>query len=357
MNFLIEIIPTVTREEEFILCHARAAMSGPARARIDRLTATPIKWGRIDELAAAHHLRRLLHRHLKHDKLRPTIPPNVWRTIESHAIAVTAKNSLRSHELIRIIKLLRNENIPALPFKGPILAAQIYGDPALREFSNLDLLVRTEDLLRTKLLLVHHGFIANENVAAENLDAQLSAQFTSADGNVQLHLHTHLLNDSSDSIWKRATWTDLAASPVRTIAREDLFPLLLAQGARHHWERLSSLVDIAEFLRANPVMNYAAILESAKTAGNWRVYALGFYLAYGLLDAPIPREILKEVSAPEVFELASNVGTWLFHEENRLQPGAMDETRFHLKSKERVTDRLAVGTQFFKRKLFKKEGA
>ena len=357
MNFLNEIIPTVTREEEFILCQARSAMSGPARARIDRLTATPIKWGRIGELAAAHRLRPLLNRHLKHDQLRATIPVPVWRAIETHAFAIATKNSTQAAELIRIIKLLRNENIPALPFKGPILATQLYGDLALREFSNLDLLVRADDLLRAKLLLVHNGFVASENTAAENLDTQLGAQFSNATGYLQIHLHTHLLNDSSDSIWKRAAWTDLAASPMRAVAREDLFPLLIDQGARHHWERISSLVDIAEFLRANQDMNYAAFLDAAKSAGNWRVYALGFYLAYGLLDAPVPRDILEEVSAPEIFELASNVGSWLFNPEKRLQPGAMDETRFHLKSKERVTDRLAVGTQFFKRKLFKKEDA
>src|SRR5688500_81880 len=79
---LNEVIPNITREEEFVLCHARTAMSGPARARIDRLILSALDWKRIDALAALHRIRPLLFAHLKIDQMRPAIPAVIWKDIE-----------------------------------------------------------------------------------------------------------------------------------------------------------------------------------------------------------------------------------------------------------------------------------
>src|SRR5205085_9266199 len=133
-------------------------MSGPALARIDRLTESPLDWKRIESLATRHRIRALLYKHLKSFGQRRGIPPATWKDLEGHALSLRARNPKQANELVRIIKILRNENISALPFKGPALAAHLYGDVAFREFSDLDLLVRKKDLLRTKLLLVHNKF-------------------------------------------------------------------------------------------------------------------------------------------------------------------------------------------------------
>ena len=45
-------------------------------------------------------------------------------------------------ELFRILDCLDAHHIPAIPYKGPTLAEKVYGDLALRDFSDLDVLVR-----------------------------------------------------------------------------------------------------------------------------------------------------------------------------------------------------------------------
>jgi hypothetical protein len=358
VNLINEIFPNISREEEFILCYARTAMTGPARARIDRLITERLDWNRIDELAARHRIRPLLYKHLKSDNRRPEIPAVIWKRIENHAIWTVARNLAQTNELARIVKLLRSENIPSLPFKGPVLGAQIYGNVGLREFFDLDLLVRREDLLRAKMLLLANGFTApssqNDNHEAGHIDAQLGCDFVNANGTVRLELHWSFIQKwlsyrvDLDGVWKRAAWVDLAGGPARTIAREDLLPYLCAHGAKHHWERLFWIVDIAEFVRAENDLDWASLLANADRDGNWRVVALGLYLAYGLLDASVSREVLAQISVPEIFELASAVGTWLFKEENRPATGDMQETRFYLKAKERVSDRLAYTSHLLK---------
>jgi hypothetical protein len=360
MNLLSEIIPHISREEEFVLCYARALLNGPACARIDRLITEPLKWQRISELASQHRVGPLLYKHLKHDPQRPPIPAAVWKAIEGHAFSVAARNANCAKELARIIKLLRNENIGAMPFKGPVLAAHAYENLSVREFSDLDLLVRPEDLLRTKLLLVHHGFSSPSSESSEHIDLQVGCEFISADKEIRVEMHS-LLGDAMfgektdlDAVWKRAVWVDVGDFPVRTLARQDLLPHLCAHGAMHHWAKLLRIVDVAETIRVEKDIDWTGLLAESRANGARRVLALGLYLAYGLLDAPVPRSVVNEVTTPEIQELAQAVGSWLFNEENRPSVGAVEETRFFLKVLERVSDRLAFSTQFLKRKLLPK---
>jgi hypothetical protein len=239
-----------------------------------------------------------------------------------------------------------------------VMTSRIYGNLALREFFDVHLLVHPENLLRAKLLLADRGFASpsaqNNANEAEHLDAQVGCDFVSADGKVRLEVHSSFVPKwlsyrvDVEGVWKRATWIDVAGEPIRALAREDLLPYLCAHGAEHHWERLFWIMDVAEFIRAEYDMDWNAALAAAERDGNWRIVALGLYLAYGLLDAPLPRDVVKDVSAPEIHQLARTVGTWLFNEESRPAAGELEETRFYLKAKDRVSDRLAYTTHLVK---------
>jgi Uncharacterised nucleotidyltransferase len=55
-------------------------------------------------------------------------------------------------ELLRLLELFNRKEIRALVIKGPVLAAQAYGDPSLRSYGDLDPLVRQRDIRRTSEL-------------------------------------------------------------------------------------------------------------------------------------------------------------------------------------------------------------
>lgn len=61
-------------------------------------------------------------------------------------------------QLASVIDALAAEGIGALPFKGPVLALQAYGDPAMREYLDLDILVRREHVSRTLSILGDLGY-------------------------------------------------------------------------------------------------------------------------------------------------------------------------------------------------------
>jgi len=63
-------------------------------------------------------------------------------------------------ELFRILERFASEGIATLVIKGPVLAVQAYGDPAIRSYGDLDLLVRQADIRRATELMSAAGYAA-----------------------------------------------------------------------------------------------------------------------------------------------------------------------------------------------------
>ncbi len=71
---------------------------------------------------------------------------------------VSALNILLTHELQKLLALFADNDVRAVPYKGPALALQLYGNVALRQFSDLDILVHPRDVLRARDLLLAEGY-------------------------------------------------------------------------------------------------------------------------------------------------------------------------------------------------------
>ena len=61
-------------------------------------------------------------------------------------------------ELIKIMDLYRSQGIQAMPYKGPVLAVQAYGDVTLREFDDLDIVLRQRDMAKANDAIQGAGY-------------------------------------------------------------------------------------------------------------------------------------------------------------------------------------------------------
>ena len=109
----------------------------------------PLDWPAFLRLAEYHGVRPLVHQ-----ALAETAPPELTQFFRAHTINTLVLTA----ELLRILRLLDAQGIRAVPFKGPALAQSLYGDLALREFCDLDLLVRETDLRNARELLEAQGY-------------------------------------------------------------------------------------------------------------------------------------------------------------------------------------------------------
>src|SRR5262249_32440839 len=90
-------------------------------------------------------------------------------------------------------------------------------------------------------------------------------------------------------VWDRLDTAGLGPSEVPTLRPERTLLFFCLHGAKHDWESLGWVCDLAELIRARPGMNWDEVLAWAAVPGRERLVHLGLYLAVHLLDAPVPR--------------------------------------------------------------------
>ena len=114
-------------------------------------------WPYVFDLAQAHGVMPLLYTHLK-ATCPDIVPPAILERLRETFNANARKNMILTAELLRLLQCFRTQNLTVLAFKGPILAHLAYGNLALRQFIDLDLLIPEAEYSRASHLLNEQGF-------------------------------------------------------------------------------------------------------------------------------------------------------------------------------------------------------
>lgn len=257
---------------------------------------TPIEdvdWDALLKLAAFHRVAPLLHRHL-----REAAPGNMPPGLEAYVRSASSRGLLLTGELLRLLKRWEAAGVQAIPFKGPALAVQLFGDPALRHFDDLDVLVRAEDFAAAKEIVLALGYHPREQHS-------LHESFSLFRGDVEIVLELHWefmpmpevfpFDPQLDVAWARCETVSLGGYKARAFAPEDQLLYLCAHGGRHLWFRLQWVCDVAQLLRTRPDLDWARLMAQAKASGGRRMLFLGLYVAHDLLGAPLPPNIEEQI--------------------------------------------------------------
>jgi hypothetical protein len=92
---------------------------------------------------------------------------------------------------------------------------------------------------------------------------------------------------------RRQTVT-LTSAAVPSLSPEDLLLVLCVHGAKHGWERLMWITDVAALLHTQPALEWDLVIRQADEAGVRRLLLLGLGLAERLLDAAPPAGLMSE---------------------------------------------------------------
>ena len=256
------------------------------------------------------------------------------------------RNSLMTRELLALLNLFNLHKIPAVPFKGPVLATSIYGDVALRQFGDLDLLVRKQDASKAKELLLSLGYKLY-NPCTDG-DAHREPTCTVVrNGIINVDLHWGLTRSyvpfpiELEDLQDRLDPVDLVGATVSSLSPEDLLLLLTMHGSRHLWDHLMWICDVAELLRVHQGMDWRWVMEQSRMLGSERMLFLGLLLATDLLGATIPEEVMQRVRAdPALKSLACQVQERLFAEAEEPH-GVVKRFVFRTRVRERLRDKVS----------------
>jgi hypothetical protein len=336
-------------EVELLLVCARTYKDSERAAQIRTLLRKDTDWSYLIRMAGRHGMIPLLYWHLN-ATCPEAIPETVLDHLRDYFHGNIYRNLFLTGELLKLLNLFEASGIPAVPYKGPILAASVYGNIALREFVDLDILVHKQDVLRAKELLVSVGYQPEFRLTRAQEAALLryyhEYPLTRGDGEIIVDLHWEITEKyfafplNLERLWGGLEYISIGNRTVPTLSPEDLLLLLCMHGSHHVWERLSWICDVAELIRVHKGMNWERVMERAAPLGSERMLFLGLFLASDLLGAALPEKVWQRVQAdPTVKVLAGEMQEGLFRRVNDV-PSVFEVFPFHLKIRERLRDRV-----------------
>jgi hypothetical protein len=257
-----------------------------------------------------------------------SIPPLGLAQFRDYLHSNAKRNLFLTGLLVKHLNLFKEHGIEAVPFKGPVLAHSVYGNLMLRDFGDLDILVRKEDVFKVKELLIRYNYGLPDYIP----DAELAARspfmhaltFISGDGLVNLDVHWRVSDSyfffpfDYERMWKRLETLPLAGTDVLVPTAEDMMLILSVHGSKHCWERLLWICDLSEFIKAHPDIDWERVIEESIRLRFKRMLFLGLYLVNDLLGTPLPEKIRVRIqSDSKVSSLAEMVLKDLFSEPGR----------------------------------------
>jgi len=318
----------------------------PQRAElVHALLRQNLDWGYLIKEATRHVIRPLLHNNLQ--TLWPDPAANEpLSNLHEYYCNNAARNLFLAHELVRLINLLGQQGISAVPFKGPLLAASAYGSLSLREFADLDIFVHKQDVMRIKKILLLEGYqlLPSEDLENFYLKHKYHFPFLHPETRILVEIHWAFtkrywsFDFEQESLWERLKPVTLAGASVWNFSAEDLVLILCMHGTKHGWERLAWICDVAELIRAQEDLDWDLVLEQAKRIGSLRVLFIGLYMASDLLETVLPDQVLARMHADKMAQsIASNLQQHIFYGAPKINsPVYFIQTRERLRDKTRV---------------------
>lgn len=326
-------------EIELLLCCTRIYIDEPKAERIRVLLQENINWQYLVEIAIRHGLTSLLYWNLKTTGAE-FVPQLQLTLLQDYFYRNNHRNFALTKELLNLLRLFEVNKITALPFKGPILAASVYGNVALRLISDLDILVHERDFSKSVDLLISQGYQSRTEVPWES-------HLIRGNGLYNVDLHREIIAPkhvscslSFDYLWENIETFSLAGTTVPNFSPEVGLLILCLNGSKDCWQKLNRICDVAELIRTHQGMNWERVMEKATTLRCKRLIFLGLFLAVSLLDTTIPEEIWRQVQSDSVVRsLATEVSEQLFSD--TIKPvGEVEKTIFHMRVREHMQDRV-----------------
>jgi hypothetical protein len=329
--------------------------------RIITLLQENIDWNYLLKLVFRHNLVSLFYRNI--ETVAPAALPETVRAELREQVQVNIQGNLfLTKELLHLLALFDQHGIPAVPYKGPVLATAVYGNLALRPSSDLDILVHERHILPAMDFLAAQGYQIIRPTSIATLDKSLRSLMITQwvenspwayqlvlwhperQGIVELHWRItprYVFPNGSEELWADLKPVTFGGLEILSFSPENLLWFLCVHGAKHQWKRFGWLCDVAELIRVHPGLNWQRILAQVEKLGIERRLYLGLLLANGALGSPLPEAIETKIySTPQVKALAKQVMEGAFDERERTSRFLdLERFAFQLRAIDRMADR------------------
>ena len=263
-----------------------------------------LDWRMVLRLAMHHGVIDLVYQNaVDHPDLM--IPDSLMESLRANNHVSAQKNLFLASQLILIKDLFEHAGLNFLSLKGPLLGSYLYDNISLRPFGDLDIVVKRDQIFRAKELLLESGFLPTHVMSAaeeeDYVDQQYALTLTKKKGDFYIvaELHWALTHKffsfrfTPEELWTRTQSLDLLGVQMNTLKNGLLMLFLCVHGAKHDWNRLIWLCDIARLSTRFSADDWDDLFDLARRTGSVRMVTVGLELSRVLLGAELP-EIARD---------------------------------------------------------------
>jgi putative nucleotidyltransferase-like protein len=305
-------------------------------------------WQAFIELALRHALVALVAQELAL-AASDIVPPTVLAELRARSQQGVVRSLQLSGELVDAVHAMIAFGADPMPFKGPTLAVLAYGSLSLRQYEDLDILVRRQEVDRARKALLSLGYRpVNTYSESQRASIRISGHHEqlvnpATRGTIELHWSLNNRSLSRDSFehhwWENRQSVSIGGVEMRSLGVEQMLLYLCMHGGKHSWARLSWLCDFQRALRAYPNAYWSRVWALARENGAARMVEIGLLLVESVLDGAALTAAASQGRTPDAEAKAISE---LLARRLREQ-SASDSTvdfRVQLRARERRRDRL-----------------
>ncbi|MEI7832421.1 MAG: nucleotidyltransferase family protein [bacterium] len=276
-------------------------------ASIRETASKQLDWHKVRSLAQHHGVSPLVYKRLKEVAL-DLVPPAVMQEMAAFQKANELRVIQMTADLIRVVRALEAENIPVICLKGPVLAQVLYGDPAMRLFGDLDILVppdcmhRVEEILKTiGVKPIINECHPDEVITEQELTNDWERSYLFHNQRHLLEVHWKITDAdfqhafNIDEIFSSNQGVVLNGHTIKTLNTEDTALYLCYHGTHHCWMKYRYLDDFTSALRNIDVSKWEQLLSSSASRGLRLPLLVTLGLCQYLLGLELPQEVSKNI--------------------------------------------------------------
>jgi hypothetical protein len=312
-------LPTYQPEIEILQCCTNIHTDTAKPQSIKSLLQKDIDWNYLFKQACQQGVFLLLYQNLV--KYYPeSISKNIQPQLQAYSQIKTTRNLFLSTKLCQILQLFKNNNIKVIPFKGAVLSASAYQDLTLKEFCDIDLIIKQEDFSRVKDILTNQGY------QPRSQQQPWGQVFTNKDDSIHIDIHWQLAPScfpyrvDFEQLWQRCETVSILNQQVTNLSAEDSLLILCLQivkDAHYRQEKLKQVYDIAQIIK-NQKLDWEVVIQRARDLGSERLLLFGLAIASRLLQVEIPEELQQKIEKDLIVKLYLNqVVKQLFRHSNK----------------------------------------
>lgn len=272
-------------DRELLTAPPRQDLIGIARAELGLAPPPDVRecrdWPGLLRLARCHGMTPALLRWAMPQKDR------LDATTVAPLVAWNRQNVVSSLLLCRLLhtvaRVCEEQGIPCLFWKGPALAAQLYGDPAARQYGDVDLLVPPGDVLRLHRALIAKGFRPLFDLTEPQLRRLLTITgencYFEGEHERELDVHWSLVTPrlSFGGTYARfaepRTTVRIDGMDLPCPSPERHLVMLAIHGCKHAWSQMSWVLDMAR-LCLRPGLDWASVWQVASVSNAERMVSV-----------------------------------------------------------------------------------